>query len=206
MAGEFLLTLGEKDQVEGVLRGDLLGGHSEPRVAMIGRSNVGKSSLINAMMGGKLAQVSKTPGKTREIHFYLWKDTAHIIADLPGYGFARTAQTNQERWTALINSYFRADSGIERALVLLDARHGPTKLDYEAIRFLSFKEVPVTFVFTKADQLKTQSMRAARHKEAAQTLEVLGLGDAPVFWVSSRSRQELDELIKHIAEDNGGLS
>jgi GTP-binding protein len=199
MAGEFVLTIGSEDQIGKVVQGPFLKGHRAPRFAMVGRSNVGKSSLINALLGAKLAQVSNQPGKTRSIHFYLWKERRKIVADLPGYGYARTAMTERDRWAGFINRYLRSDESLERAVVLLDARHGPTELDREAIRFLSFESIPITFVFTKADTLKTQAERAARRKEAAQALLEMGYDPRDALWVSVKTKDGLKQLSQVLA-------
>src|SRR4051794_28175973 len=99
---EFLLTLAAVTQFPGLFNGPFLKGHRQPRIIMVGRSNVGKSSLINSLLKTPLAQTSNQPGKTRAIHFYLWGDAGKIIADLPGYGYARTAKTERNRWEELI--------------------------------------------------------------------------------------------------------
>ncbi|MGZ3687229.1 MAG: ribosome biogenesis GTP-binding protein YihA/YsxC [Bdellovibrionota bacterium] len=195
MAGEFIHTLGDASQLPGLIKGIFLKGRRERRIAMVGRSNVGKSSLINALMGGTLAQVSKEPGKTRNIHFYLWKEAAKLIADLPGFGYAKTGHDERNRWAVFIEAYLKEDFGnFSQVLVLLDARHGPTENDQEAIRFLARSRLPLTFVFTKSDQLKTQAERAARKKETSLALQEFGYNPEKAFWVSVKSKDGLKPL------------
>jgi len=204
MPSEHLLTLGAVDQIEQALNGESLKGRREPRVAFVGRSNVGKSSLINALLGRRLAQVSKEPGKTRCIHFYSWEQTGKIVADLPGYGYAKVSQTERDRWAGFIEAYLKSDQALSRVLILLDSRHGPTKVDEDAISYfhdsLSFRHVPITFVMTKSDSLKTQSQRVLRKREAAKALQKLGVlekGEEPI-WVSTTTDLGLRELQKTI--------
>lgn len=194
MAGQFIVTIGDVSNLEGLFHGIFMKGHREARVAMVGRSNVGKSSLINKLLGARVAQISNQPGKTRAIHFYLWPEARRIVADLPGYGYAKTARTERERWARFIGAYLKEDTHLERALVLLDARHGPTELDEEAIRFLSSEGIPVTLIFTKTDTLKNQSQRALRKREAAEALERMGLDPQAAHWVSSRSGDGMRKL------------
>lgn len=181
----FLLTIGNASQLAAVLNGPFLKGNREPRIAMVGRSNVGKSSLINSLLGGKRqAQVSRTPGKTRAIHFYLWKDAEKIIVDLPGYGYAKAAQAERKRWETFIDAYLKYDTNLEQVVLLLDSRHGPTAIDIEAIKFLCLRNIPVNIVFTKVDLLKTQAERVSRKKQAGQALEKLGFDSSKALWVS----------------------
>jgi GTP-binding protein len=198
MAGQFIITLGNFEQIDQVVKGEFVQGRREPRIAMVGRSNVGKSSLINSILGEKLARVSNQPGKTRQIHFYLWKEAARLLADLPGYGYAKAGHEERDRWGEFINGYLRADMGIDRAVVLLDARHGPTEIDCQAIKFMSLEAIPVTFVFTKFDQLKTQSERASRRKEAKKALLNLGFDPERAHWVSVRDGHGMLDLKKDL--------
>ena len=202
MPGKHILTLGNEEQISDALKGVFLKGRRERRVAMVGRSNVGKSSLINALLGARLAQVSKEPGKTRLLHFYEWPETKRIIADLPGYGYARASAEDRNRWAGFIQAYIENDEGLERALVLVDSRHGPTELDIEAIRFLQGEGVPLHIVFSKWDTLKTQSERALRKKVGIEALAALRLAPHQASWVSSETGFGLRELIRFIASSS----
>ena len=194
MKSEYLITLADPSQLPDLFKGPFLKGRREPRVVMVGRSNVGKSSLINALLKEKLAQTSNQPGKTRALHFYFWSEAKKIIVDLPGYGYARAAKQDREKWKELIDHYLGAEENLDRAIILLDARHGPTEGDLDAIRFLSLKGIPVTFVFSKVDTLKTQSLRASRLKEATLAFKTLGLQMDRAFWVSSRTSIGMRQL------------
>ncbi len=198
MAGEFIVTVGDKSNLEGLFNGPFMKGRGEPRVAVVGRSNVGKSTLINKLLESKVAQVSKQPGKTRCIHFYLWLEARKIVADLPGYGYAKTAKTERDRWSEFINAYLKEDENLEQALVLLDSRHGPTELDEEAIRFLSREGIAVTLVFTKVDGLKNQSERVRRKREADVAVRKLGIDPETCHWVSATSGDGLKLLAKSL--------
>ena len=194
MAGEFVTTLGDESGLPGLLNGDFMKGRREHRIAMVGRSNVGKSSLINALLQSNVAQTSKQPGKTRSIHFYFWKEAKKIVADLPGYGFAQAAKAERDRWSKFINGYIKADPVLELAVVLLDSRHGPTDLDIQALEFLLGLGVRILPVFTKSDQLKNQSERALRRKQATEALKKLGYTSEIIFWVSVKSKDGLKPL------------
>lgn len=191
-----IATLGAINQLDDLFTGIHLKGQSEPRIAFVGRSNVGKSSLINSLMGGKNARVSSEPGKTRNVYFYLWKEAKKIVADLPGYGYAKQSKEERDRWAEFIQAYLERDEGLERALVLLDSRHGPSEADIDAIRFLSEEcSISMLFIMTKCDQLKTQSVRAQRKKEVTQIMKDLGYGSENIFWVSSKDRTGIKELM-----------
>jgi GTP-binding protein len=124
-----------------------------PEVVLAGRSNVGKSSLINKLAGKKgLARTSSTPGKTQSINFYRF-NRAFFVVDLPGFGYAKVGKSASAEWKRLIEAYFRDRSVISMVLHLVDARLQPTKLDLELSEWLDFLEVPRLVVATKADKL-----------------------------------------------------
>ena len=124
-----------------------------PEIAFAGRSNVGKSSLINKIFNRKsLARVSATPGKTVTINFYALENI-HIV-DLPGYGYAKVAKTEKQRWAGLIEGYLQADRELDLVFQLVDFRHPPTADDILMINFLIASEIPFVVVLTKADKLK----------------------------------------------------
>ena len=124
-----------------------------PEFAFSGRSNVGKSSLINKLCNRKnLARVSATPGKTATINFYR-VDTAYFV-DLPGYGFAKVSNAERARWDELINGYFEAGRPLKLLVQLLDCRHDPSADDRQMLEYLRYHRIPFVVVLTKADKLK----------------------------------------------------
>ena len=137
-----------------------------PEVCFSGRSNVGKSSLINKILNRKaIARVSSTPGKTVTINFYRL-DTLRLV-DLPGYGYAKVADRDRERWAELMEGYFRTDRNIKLCLQLIDMRHPATEFDISMLEFLAHFEIPYAVVLTKCDKLnKTEfNNRLASLKE-----------------------------------------
>ena len=124
-----------------------------PEIVFSGRSNVGKSSLINKLCNRKkLARVSATPGKTATINFYR-VDTAYFV-DLPGYGYAKVSNAERERWDDLINSYFEADRAVCLLVQLLDSRHAPSADDVQMLEYLHYHRIPFLAALTKGDKLK----------------------------------------------------
>ena len=127
---------------------------NKPEYAFIGRSNVGKSSLINMLVNQKnLAKTSGTPGKTQLINHFIINDKWYIV-DLPGYGYAKRSQNDRNRWEQMIEHYFKKRANLVNVFVLIDARHAPQKNDLEFVNQLGRLEVPFTLVFTKADKEK----------------------------------------------------
>ena len=133
---------------------------TSPEIAFAGRSNVGKSTLINKLFQRKnLARVSSVPGKTATINFYHCDSV--IFADLPGYGYAKRSKSELVRWQELINGYLQGDRELRAVLLLIDMRHPPTANDLQMVNFLIDTEMPFAIVLTKADKLN-KTERAAR--------------------------------------------
>lgn len=132
---------------------------TRPEVAFVGRSNVGKSSLLNRLFNRKkLAKVSSRPGKTSTINFFD-AESAHFV-DLPGYGYAQVSKSEKARWAEMINGYFEQDRAFTLVVSLVDIRHPATKLDVQMIEFLQEAQLPFMIVLTKADKLsKSQVQR-----------------------------------------------
>lgn len=165
-----------------------------PEIAFAGRSNVGKSSLLNQLVHRKkLARVSNTPGRTREINFFR-VNGAFVLVDLPGYGYARVAKERRAEWRPLIESYLRGSPQLRGIVHLLDARHDPTNDDRQMLDFLADLGVPTIVVLTKTDKL-TASERRLR---AAELSGGLGLGEdqvIPFSAVTGEGRNDLAEAI-----------
>lgn len=129
-----------------------------PEYAFIGRSNVGKSSLINMLTGVKgLAKTSSRPGKTQLINHFLINDEWYLV-DLPGYGYARTSKTSREKWSTMMREYFLHREQLTNTYVLIDSRIPPQRIDLEFIEFLGANGVPLTIVFTKTDKEKQREV------------------------------------------------
>ncbi len=170
-------------------------------IAFAGHSNVGKSTLINKLFNRKnLARVSSVPGKTATINFY-GLDNMYFV-DLPGYGYAKVAKSEKERWSGLIEGYLSADRDIRLVFMLVDMRHAPTKDDVQMIDYLIDTEMPFVLVLTKADKLnKTER---AKRMEAFKT-EIPCFEDIHIIPFSSQTGEGVDELkaiVEDIADDN----
>lgn len=165
-----------------------------PEVAFSGRSNVGKSSLLNRLVRRKaIARVSQTPGKTREINFYR-VNRAFTLVDLPGYGFARVSKRVRAQWRPLIEGYLRKSEQLRGVVQLIDARHPPTADDLQMLDFLAELGAPVIVVLTKVDKL-SRTAASERIAEAARTLGVDEDQVIPFSVVTGVGRDALAEAI-----------
>jgi GTP-binding protein len=161
-----------------------------PEVAFAGRSNVGKSSLLNRLVHRKkFARVSNTPGRTREINFFMVND-AFVFVDLPGYGYARVSKERRAEWRPLIESYLRRSPQLRGIVQLLDVRHDPTNDDRLMLDFLSEIGVPTIVVLTKVDKLTPTE----RRKQLAELPLRLGVDAEQVIAFSASTGEGRDEL------------
>lgn len=155
------LMTGQVEFLKGVVAMDGLPDADRIEVCFAGRSNVGKSSLINALTGRKgLARASNTPGRTQEINFFTVSDS-HYLVDLPGYGFANAPIRVVEKWQRLLKSYLAGRQTLRRAFVLIDTRHGPKAVDQEIMTLLDKAAVTFQAVLTKADKVNATDREAA---------------------------------------------
>ena len=181
-----------------------------PEYAFIGRSNVGKSSIINALCAQKnLAKTSGTPGKTQLInHFEITsnsvakgKQDKWYIVDLPGYGFAKVSQSSRRRWEQMIENYLRKRENLNRVFVLIDSRHAPQKIDLEFVEQLFKWEIPFTLIFTKSDKEKP-GVVARNVKSFFEALNKILPFLPQGFVTSAEKRTGVDEVLACIDQYN----
>ena len=162
-----------------------------PEICFIGKSNVGKSSLINALTGRKaLARTSQAPGKTRTVNFYEVNEALYLV-DLPGYGYAKVSQTEQKRWGQMIESYLKERESLCLAVLLIDIRHEPGKGDQMMYDWMTYYGIEPLIVLTKLDQIKKNQLQ----KQLALITRALGIQNKEnVIAVSSESKIGIDTL------------
>ncbi|MCE2827924.1 MAG: ribosome biogenesis GTP-binding protein YihA/YsxC [Verrucomicrobium sp.] len=171
-----------------------------PEFAFIGRSNVGKSSLINRLTGQQgLAKVSATPGHTKTLNFYLVQREWHLV-DLPGYGFAQKNLADRERFEAMIIDYLEQRESLIRVFVLIDSRLPMQKLDRDFVVWLIGADIDFALVYTKVDKTKPAVLRATRGEFEA-LFQQMGLSAAPMFETSSETGAGKVELLRFIAAE-----
>ena len=176
-----------------------------PEVAFAGRSNVGKSSLLNCLVRRKsFARVSRTPGRTREINFFR-VNNGFVLVDLPGYGYARVSKQQKAEWKPLLESYLRRTTQLRGIVLLLDIRRDPSEDDRAMLDFLAEMEVPTIVALTKTDKLS----KAAVRERVAELVETLGLSNEQVIPFSApkgEGRVELLEAITDLVDAGQGES
>jgi len=178
---------------------------SLPEYAFIGRSNVGKSSLINMLTGRKaLAKTSAKPGKTQLINHFLINKNWYLV-DLPGYGYARVSKSSKKTFQKFITNYFEKRQQLVLAFVLIDSRHEPQPIDLEFMQWLGENQIPFAMIFTKADKLKPKALERnldTYNAEMLQTWESL----PPQFITSSSNSEGKEEVLDYINSINEELS
>jgi|SRR5579863_3520387 len=164
-----------------------------PELAITGRSNVGKSSLLNLLLGKKEAHVSKTPGKTRTINFYR-TGRGYLLVDLPGYGFAKVSKDQKDAWGRLVQGYLAGRKNLFAALLLIDSRHPPSPLDRRMQEWFSARGIQILCVATKSDQVPRGQHEAVRRG----LWEAIGNASIPIQMVSCQSGEGEKNLRKEI--------
>jgi GTP-binding protein len=165
-----------------------------PEIAFSGRSNVGKSSLLNTLVRRKaLARISATPGKTREINFFRVNDAFHLV-DLPGYGYARVSKAARHAWRPLIEGYLRTSRHLRGVVQLVDARHEPSADDLRMMDFLASLGVPIIVVATKVDKLS----RSERDSTLRALATHLGIEEDQLIPFSARTGEGRDDLAQAV--------
>lgn len=172
-----------------------------PEYAFIGRSNVGKSSLINMLTNNqKLAKVSSQPGKTQTINHFVINKNWYLV-DLPGYGYAKSAKTERRTWQSFIGDYIRNRENLYCLFILVDSRHNPLAIDIDFIRWAGEQGIPIAIVFTKADKLSKSALNintGIYKQRLLEDWEEL----PPCFVTSSEKREGRDEILDFIDAAN----
>ncbi len=169
-----------------------------PEIVFSGRSNVGKSSLINKLVNRKsLARVSATPGKTGTINFY--KLNLAVLVDLPGYGYAKVPFSEKKRWAELVEGYFNSERKIKLILQIIDIRHSPSRDDINMVNYLSSSGFPFVIILTKSDKLKKMEKDKRIEKIRAELTEFENLKLIPFSSVSSEGLEDIkNEIVKYV--------
>ena len=173
--------------------------HVHAELALVGRSNVGKSSLINALAQRKsLAKTSKSPGATRLLNAFEVGtcDSGRWLMDLPGYGFAKVSKAEQQRWAEMLNSYIEERENLVSILLLIDSEIGPTALDLQTLEWLEHLNRQICFVATKSDKVRP----AKSKKRRAELAQKLGVEKSEITWVSANKGTGIAELRNRISD------
>jgi len=176
-----------------------------PEYAFIGRSNVGKSSLINMLTNRKsLAKTSGRPGKTQLINHFIINDKWYLV-DLPGYGYARVSKTSKKTFQKFITNYFKEREQLVSAFVLVDIRHKPQPIDLEFMQWMGEAQIPFSIIFTKADKLKPQAID--RHVKDYKTILLETWEEMPNYFITSSSKViGKEEVLNYIESINKNIS
>ena len=187
------MEIKKADLLVTAVRRDQYPPEAPPEIAFAGRSNVGKSSLLNLLTNRRhLARVSGSPGKTRTINFYAINGDEFRIVDLPGYGYARVSKSVTEKWGGMVETYLSGRATLKAVCVLVDIRHEPTGQDRQLCDYLSHNNLPALIVATKADKLSANG----RAKQVAIIQKALGITAAGgIVCVSALKRTGVEELL-----------
>ena len=168
--------------------------YNKPEIAFVGRSNVGKSSLINYLSNTKIAKSSSSPGRTRLINYFSVNNDEFILVDLPGYGFSASSKEIKSSWGTIIEDYLKNSKNLACVLVLLDIRRKPNEDDLIMLNYLNFYNIPYTIVATKCDKLSKAEV--GRQKQLIATETKQGIGN--IYLVSTLKRTGEEELMNRI--------
>ncbi|MBL4624759.1 MAG: YihA family ribosome biogenesis GTP-binding protein [Flavobacteriales bacterium] len=173
----------------------------KPEYAFIGRSNVGKSSLINMMTNKKaLAKISGRPGKTQLINHFVINEEWYMV-DLPGYGYAKVAKTDRDKWVDFTNDYLLDRENLMSLFVLIDSRHAPQKIDLEFMEWLAISSIPFSIIFTKMDKLTDNNFK--KNMEDYENRLLQDWEELPkLFYTSSSHRIGAEEILGYVEEMN----
>ena len=172
----------------------------KPEFAFLGRSNVGKSSLINSLMQRKnYARTSSDPGKTQTINFFNINDLLYLV-DLPGYGYAKVSRTTRQKWGRMIERYLLSSSSLRLVFLLIDSRHAPTEDDRLMLDWLLYNSIPTAIIATKVDKLKKSTREADLEKLRASLDGAEDLTFIPFSSVTGEGREEIYGLMERITD------
>jgi len=188
------LKIKQAQYVGSYVKAEQLPADGLPEIALVGRSNVGKSSLINRITNRRnLAKSSSTPGKTRTINYYLINGEFYLV-DLPGYGFAKVARSEKQRWGRMIESYLQRRPQLQGVIQLVDIRHAPSEQDVQMKDWLRQLQIPLLVVATKADKIS----RGARLQNLAVVMKQMGLEQIPLHFSAANGAGQ-EELLEEMA-------
>lgn len=171
-------------------------GFGVPEIAVVGRSNVGKSSFINMLANHKgLAKTSSTPGRTRLVNYFMFNEE-FVLVDLPGYGYAKADKGEQRSWESMITGYFAESDYLAGIVMLVDIRHTPSAGDVQMLNYLSTYNIPVIIAATKLDKIKKSEMEA-RRTDLSRELKV---GRADIIFTSSATREGKEKILAKIEQ------
>ena len=161
-----------------------------PQIVLVGRSNVGKSSLINLLTNNKkMAKTSSTPGRTRLVNYFNINNKFYII-DLPGYGYAKASKNTTNAWDTVMNDYFVNNSKLKLVMVLLDSRHSPSQLDIQMIDYLAENEIPIVLILTKIDKIS----RSELNKNVENIAKLLRFNKSMIIPTSAEKKIGVDRI------------